>query len=270
MTDHEAHTAATTRVRAVPKFYVTTPIYYVNDVPHIGHAYTTVTADALARWHRLLGDDVYFLTGTDEHGLKVARAADEAGLTPQAHADATSARFRETWDAARHLLRRLHSHDRVPAPRRRADLPAAGLRQRVDREGHVRRLVLRRLRGVLRRERPGRRQLPHPRPARRVARGGQLLLRAVGVHPALARLVRGPSRRRAARGQAQRGAGHHPAGSRGRVDQPHLDRLGRARALGRRPRLLRLVRRADQLRHGRRVMAATLVDSRAGGRPCAT
>jgi methionyl-tRNA synthetase len=82
----------------VPKFYVTTPIYYVNDVPHIGHAYTTVTADAVARWHRLLGDDVYFLTGTDEHGLKVARAADEAGLAPQAHADATSARFRETWE----------------------------------------------------------------------------------------------------------------------------------------------------------------------------
>ena len=98
MTEHEAHTTATTRVRAVPKFYVTTPIYYVNDVPHIGHAYTTVTADAVARWHRLLGDDVYFLTGTDEHGLKVARAADQAGLTPQAHADATSARFRETWD----------------------------------------------------------------------------------------------------------------------------------------------------------------------------
>jgi methionyl-tRNA synthetase len=98
MTDNEALTASTTRVRAVPRFYVTTPIYYVNDVPHIGHAYTTVTADALARWHRLLGDDVYFLTGTDEHGLKVARAADEAGLTPQEHSDATSARFRETWE----------------------------------------------------------------------------------------------------------------------------------------------------------------------------
>src|SRR5690606_13431747 len=66
---------------------------------HIGHAYTTVTADALARWHRLLGDDVYFLTGTDEHGLKVARAAAERGLSPQAHADETSARFRDTWDS---------------------------------------------------------------------------------------------------------------------------------------------------------------------------
>ncbi len=80
------------------RFYVTTPIYYVNDVPHIGHAYTTVTADALARWHRLLGDEVYFLTGTDEHGLKVQRAAEERGRTPLEHADTTSARFKETWE----------------------------------------------------------------------------------------------------------------------------------------------------------------------------
>jgi methionyl-tRNA synthetase len=80
------------------RFYVTTPIYYVNDVPHIGHAYTTVTADALARWHRLLGDETYLLTGTDEHGLKVLRAAEAAGLTPIEQADRTSARFREVWE----------------------------------------------------------------------------------------------------------------------------------------------------------------------------
>ncbi|HEX9547315.1 MAG TPA: methionine--tRNA ligase [Acidimicrobiales bacterium] len=79
------------------RFYVTTPIYYVNDVPHIGHAYTTVTADALARWHRLLGDEVFFLTGTDEHGLKVQRAAEANGLTPKEQADQTSERFREAW-----------------------------------------------------------------------------------------------------------------------------------------------------------------------------
>ena len=79
------------------RFYLTTPIYYVNDVPHIGHAYTTVIADALARWHRLLGDDVFFLTGTDEHGLKVQRAAEENGLRPKEHADRTSERFKDTW-----------------------------------------------------------------------------------------------------------------------------------------------------------------------------
>lgn len=79
-------------------FYVTTPIYYVNDVPHIGHAYTTVTADALARWHRLLGDPTFFLTGTDEHGLKIQRAAEANGISPQEQADRTSARFREVWE----------------------------------------------------------------------------------------------------------------------------------------------------------------------------
>jgi methionyl-tRNA synthetase len=79
-------------------FYITTPIYYVNDAPHIGHAYTTVNCDAVARWHRLLGDDVFFLTGTDEHGLKIQRAAEAAGLTPLEMADRTSARFQEAWE----------------------------------------------------------------------------------------------------------------------------------------------------------------------------
>ncbi len=84
---------------AVGRFYVTTPIYYVNDAPHIGHAYTTITADALSRWHRLVGDDTWFLTGTDEHGLKVAQSAEAAGRTPQEQADVNSARFREAWAA---------------------------------------------------------------------------------------------------------------------------------------------------------------------------
>src|SRR5690606_33031227 len=74
-------------VRVSGRAFITTPIYYVNDVPHIGHAYTTITADALARWHRLIGDDVYFLTGTDEHGLKIARAAEDKGVSPQEHVD---------------------------------------------------------------------------------------------------------------------------------------------------------------------------------------
>jgi methionyl-tRNA synthetase len=78
-------------------FYVTTPIYYVNDEPHIGHAYTTVTADALARWHRLAGEETFFLTGTDEHGLKMQRAAEANGLTPSEQADRFAARYLETW-----------------------------------------------------------------------------------------------------------------------------------------------------------------------------
>jgi methionyl-tRNA synthetase len=82
---------------AVPRFYVTTPIYYVKDAPHVGHAYTTVNADALARWHRLSGDDVFFLTGTDEHGQKVARAAAAEGVAPQLWTDQLAARFAEAW-----------------------------------------------------------------------------------------------------------------------------------------------------------------------------
>jgi methionyl-tRNA synthetase len=81
----------------VTKFYLTTPLYYVNDVPHIGHAYTTVAADALARWRRLRGDDVFFLTGTDEHGAKIAQAAEARGQTPQAYADHIAGTFRELW-----------------------------------------------------------------------------------------------------------------------------------------------------------------------------
>ena len=79
------------------KFYITTPIYYVNDVPHIGHAYTTIAADTLARYHRLRGDLVFFLTGTDEHGQKVEKAAIDRGLTPKAHADLMSENFRNLW-----------------------------------------------------------------------------------------------------------------------------------------------------------------------------
>ncbi|NLE73156.1 MAG: methionine--tRNA ligase [Actinobacteria bacterium] len=77
------------------KFFITTPIYYVNDVPHIGHAYTTAAADVLARFHRQLGDDVFFLTGTDEHGNKVEQAAVERGLTPWQHADEMVVKFKE-------------------------------------------------------------------------------------------------------------------------------------------------------------------------------
>jgi len=79
------------------KFYVTTPIYYVNDKPHIGHAYTTILADVLARYHRLAGDEVFFLTGVDEHGQKVQQAAEKRGVSPQRHCDEFAPRFSELW-----------------------------------------------------------------------------------------------------------------------------------------------------------------------------
>ncbi len=79
------------------KYYITTPIYYVNDVPHIGHSYTTLAADTLARYRRLLGDDVFFLTGTDEHGQKIQKAAKEIGLTPKQLADKVVENFKKLW-----------------------------------------------------------------------------------------------------------------------------------------------------------------------------
>ncbi len=80
------------------KFYITTPIYYVNAHPHIGHAYTTIACDTIARRHRMLGDDTWFLTGTDEHGQKIERAAQAAGKTPQQFTDDVSLEFRALWD----------------------------------------------------------------------------------------------------------------------------------------------------------------------------
>uniref|UniRef100_A0A832EKF9 Methionine--tRNA ligase n=1 Tax=Desulfacinum infernum TaxID=35837 RepID=A0A832EKF9_9BACT len=79
------------------RFYVTTPIYYVNAEPHIGHAYTTIVADVLNRFHRLMGYETYFLTGTDEHGDKIVQAAEAAGTDPKSYADRISALFRDTW-----------------------------------------------------------------------------------------------------------------------------------------------------------------------------
>jgi methionyl-tRNA synthetase len=79
-------------------FYLTTPIYYVNALPHLGHAYTTIAADTMARYHRLAGEDVWFLTGTDEHGDRIAQIAAAANVPPLEYADKISAEFRRTWD----------------------------------------------------------------------------------------------------------------------------------------------------------------------------
>jgi len=87
---------------AGPKFYITTPIFYPNGAPHIGHAYTALASDAIARFERLDGKDVFFLTGTDEHGLKMKQTAIAEGLTPIALADRNSQRFRDM-DAALHI-----------------------------------------------------------------------------------------------------------------------------------------------------------------------
>ncbi len=90
-------TQQTPLIDSRPSYYITTPIYYVNDVPHIGHAYTTIAADVLARYHRLRGDEVFFLTGTDEHGQKVQQAAAKRGVAAQQHVDELVVRFEQLW-----------------------------------------------------------------------------------------------------------------------------------------------------------------------------
>ncbi len=114
------------------KFYITTPIYYVNDVPHIGHAYTTIAADVVARYKRLEGYEVFFLTGTDEHGQKVQQAANDLSVSPKEHVDKLHQRFKELWvrlnisnsdfirtteerhkKLVRNILQELHSKDEI-------------------------------------------------------------------------------------------------------------------------------------------------------------
>ena len=112
--------------------YLTTPIYYVNDVPHIGHTYTTVVADVLARFHRQCGEDVRFLTGTDEHGQKIERAAKARGLAPKALADQVVERFRSLWQT---LGIRNDDFIRTTEPRHRKGVEA--LFARIDARGDI-------------------------------------------------------------------------------------------------------------------------------------
>src|SRR3989344_725648 len=79
------------------KFYVTTPIYYPNDIPHIGHAYTTIAADILARWYKLKEYDLFFLTGTDEHGKKMEQTAEKAKRKPKTFVDGLIPEFKNDW-----------------------------------------------------------------------------------------------------------------------------------------------------------------------------
>ena len=114
-------------------FYVTTPIYYVNAAPHLGHAYTTIAADVMARHHRQRGEDVFFLTGTDEHGEPVADAAKAQGLEPKELADRNAERFKA-------LAPRLGGHQRLLHPHHRPASTSSAVQevlQRVHDNGHV-------------------------------------------------------------------------------------------------------------------------------------
>ena len=115
-----------------PKYYVTTPIYYVNDRPHIGHAYTTLAADVMARFKRLDGYDVYFLTGTDEHGQKIQRSAEGKGITSQQFTDEVSAVFRDLADDFN-----FSNNDFIRTTEDRHKRACAELWRRLEAAGHI-------------------------------------------------------------------------------------------------------------------------------------
>ncbi|WP_298617587.1 class I tRNA ligase family protein, partial [uncultured Thermosynechococcus sp.] len=100
-----------------PHFSLTTPLYYVNALPHIGSAYTTIAADVLARFYRLQGYQVRFITGTDEHGQKIERTAQQRGVSPQAHCDEIAAGFQSLWQQ---LNIRYDVFSRTTSPRHQA------------------------------------------------------------------------------------------------------------------------------------------------------
>ncbi|MGH9102119.1 MAG: methionine--tRNA ligase [Acidimicrobiales bacterium] len=115
------------------RFYLTTPIYYVNDVPHLGHAYTTVVADALARWRRLCGDEVLLLTGTDEHGLKVVQSAEANGVSPEEWSERNAERFRSAWAGLD-----IANDDFIRTTEPRHHVAVAELLGRIRENGHIR------------------------------------------------------------------------------------------------------------------------------------
>ena len=181
-------------------FYVTTPIYYVNAAPHLGHAYTTIGADILARHQRQRGEDVFFLTGTDEHGEPVALAAEREGVTPKELADRNAARFQD-------LMPRINASNdffiRTSDPRHKERVQE--FMQRVHDnghvyKGHVRGLVLPPLRGLQDRERDrGGQHLPDPPHPARPRGGGELVLPPLRLPGAARAALRGAVRLRARR-----------------------------------------------------------------------
>lgn len=113
-------------------YFLTTPLYYVNAQPHLGHAYSTIAADSMIRFQRQFGQEAYFLTGTDEHGQKIQRAAEAAGVSPQQFADGVAARFRDEWDR---LGLEYSYFIRTTEPRHTAAV--LDIFERLKRNGHI-------------------------------------------------------------------------------------------------------------------------------------
>ena len=169
-------------------FYITTPIYYVNANPHLGHAYSTVVCDALARFHKLRGEDVRFLTGTDEHGDKIAKSAAKHGQEPAGICRRDKLALQEPLAETGHPERLLHAHHQPGTRAPRPEVPSESLRQRGHLFRRIRRPLLHRLRTLLYRKGARQRSLSAAPHQARVHQGEKLLLPHVQVH-ALAQAV---------------------------------------------------------------------------------
>ena len=218
---------------ASESFYITTPIYYVNDVPHLGHAYTTIACDALARFQRLDGRRVMFLTGTDEHGQKVEKSALDAGEKPQAFTDRVSHRFRELAAA---LGCTNDDFIRTTEPRHTLASQAiwqalVGLGRHISR--HLLGLVFGARRSVFRGigdfAGAGRRPARTVGSASRARRGAKLLLSSFGVGRASAGPLRSPARRDPSGVAAERGPELHQGRAGRPVGFPHPASAGACR-----------------------------------------
>ncbi len=250
-------------------YYVTTPIYYVNAEPHLGHAYTTIAADILARHMRQRGEDVFFLTGTDEHGEPVAQAAEKLGIEPPRARRPQRPQVQGADAEDQRLERLLHPHHR---PRARGQGPGdhpARPRQRPRLRGDLRGLVLPPLRRLQDRVGAGRGQhLPDPQDPARARAGGELVLPPLVLPGAARAPLRRAPRLRAPRAPLQRGAVLHQGRAGGRLAVAAEADLGSAAALGPKPGDVRVVRRAAQLRHRAQLRAGRRgPDRSASGRP---
>ena len=239
--------------RSLVTYYVTTPIYYVNAEPHLGHAYSTIAADILARHMRQRGEDVFFLTGTDEHGEPVAQAAEKLGVEPQELADRNAPEVRGAHAEDRRLERLLHPHHRPASTRRRSQ----EIVQRVHDNGHVYegtyegwycpRCADFKTESELG---PGNTCPIHKIPLER-EREENWFFRLSRFQEQLERLYAERPDFVRARGPLQRGPLVHQGRPRGRLAVAAEADLGRRAAVGPRAGDLRVVRRAAQLRHAR-------------------
>ena len=233
------------------KFYITTPIYYVNARPHIGHAYTTIACDTIARRHRMLGDDTWFLTGTDEHGQKIERAAQAAGKTPQQFTDEISAEFRALWNRMG-----LTPDDFIRTTSDRHKQGVQALWRKIRDNGYIYKGTYTGQYCVsdeLYVDAEAWRSLPRLRPPHRNRPRRKLLLQALGISGSTDPPLHGASRFHPPRDAPQRSAlfrARRPARS---FHQPLDFFLGHSRARRSEARRLRLARRARQLHHRARL-----------------